>query len=515
MVSGPLDFFTGEMFTGRNMIADPFGDVQAAEAQQAAQDKALQQQLQLAHESQALFQAQSTKGQGYLDAGLSKGVGSLEQYAAQAQGQLGQAGGALGTSRDAALGAIAGGYGQARSDLGRLTGLQSYAAGATRPIGTYDVMSGSRSGQMLDNGQLGINPYNVTGQPSRLEGMLARGDALAQRLDQPTRLEDDPGYQFRRQQGEQAIMRQASAQGGRFGGRTLKALADYNQNAASQEYAAADQRRRATDQAQLGLYGQQAGMAGGVDQFGQAAQFNQAGRSDAAAQQNIQNRLGLSQYADQLATNQAGRSDAAALQAQQNQMALAGRGYDAQGQLAQLASGYGGQQAGLHTQYGQDLSGIYGQQAQLSGNLGSQLAQLYGSAGQNMANVAIGVGGNAQGLNQGLMGAYQNYAQTGGMAQQAQANQNKETAGMLMAMFSDERLKVDLEPVPGSKYERIGLSGFRWTWNAIAERLGLHGRGGGVIAQEVREKIPHVVYERDGFLTVDYAELDRLIAEAA
>lgn len=46
----------------------------------------------------------------------------------------------------------------------------------------------------------------------------------------------DPGYQFRQQQGEQAINRAAAAQGGRHGAATLKALADYNQNLASNEF---------------------------------------------------------------------------------------------------------------------------------------------------------------------------------------------------------------------------------------------------------------------------------------
>lgn len=48
--------------------------------------------------------------------------------------------------------------------------------------------------------------------------------------------EEDPGYQFRLQQGEQGINRAAAARGGWNSGATLKALAGYNSNMASQEY---------------------------------------------------------------------------------------------------------------------------------------------------------------------------------------------------------------------------------------------------------------------------------------
>lgn len=46
----------------------------------------------------------------------------------------------------------------------------------------------------------------------------------------------DPGYQFRMQQGQDALQRSAAARGGLMSGGTLKALSDYGQNSASQEY---------------------------------------------------------------------------------------------------------------------------------------------------------------------------------------------------------------------------------------------------------------------------------------
>jgi hypothetical protein len=47
---------------------------------------------------------------------------------------------------------------------------------------------------------------------------------------------DDPGYQFRLQQGQDSIQSGAAAQGGLLSGATQKALANYGQEFASQEY---------------------------------------------------------------------------------------------------------------------------------------------------------------------------------------------------------------------------------------------------------------------------------------
>ena len=54
----------------------------------------------------------------------------------------------------------------------------------------------------------------------------------------------DPGYQFRLKQGQQALENSASARGTLRGGAQLKALTDYSQGAASQEYQNAYNRSR-------------------------------------------------------------------------------------------------------------------------------------------------------------------------------------------------------------------------------------------------------------------------------
>jgi hypothetical protein len=58
-------------------------------------------------------------------------------------------------------------------------------------------------------------------------------------------LAQDPSYQWRLDQGRKAMEASAAAGGTLRGGATLKGLIDYGQNAASQEYAAADARNRA------------------------------------------------------------------------------------------------------------------------------------------------------------------------------------------------------------------------------------------------------------------------------
>lgn len=72
--------------------------------------------------------------------------------------------------------------------------------------------------------------------------------------------EDDPSYQFRLQQGQQALERSAAARGSGMGGGTLKALTRYAQGAASTEYAAAFDRFRTTKNDRISTLSNLAGM---------------------------------------------------------------------------------------------------------------------------------------------------------------------------------------------------------------------------------------------------------------
>jgi hypothetical protein len=81
------------------------------------------------------------------------------------------------------------------------------------------------------------------------------------------------------------------------------------------------------------------------------------------------------------------------------------------------------------------------------------------------------------------------------------------TIGLLGGLFSDQRLKADIRLV-GT--DSAGINWYTWTWNAIAERLGVAiAPTVGVIAQEViRQGFGHAVVEhRSGFLKVNYGRL--------
>lgn len=134
-----------------------------------------------------------------------------------------------------------GGMGQARTDL---MGGMGAAQSAYGPLTQY-MQYGQQAGGLL--------------------GGLAGNDPRQN-------WQQDPGYQFRQQQGEQAINRAASAAGGRLSGRTLKDLSSFNQDLASQEYGNAVNRGFQQNAQQAGIAGQLAGLGGiGANAQGQLA----------------------------------------------------------------------------------------------------------------------------------------------------------------------------------------------------------------------------------------------------
>lgn len=77
--------------------------------------------------------------------------------------------------------------------------------------------------------------------------------------------------------------------------------------------------------------------------------------------------------------------------------------------------------------------------------------------------------------------------------------------GQTAAMFSDVRLKTDLEPIGW----RDGYNWYRWRWNELAESMGLSGESIGLMAHEVAEQNPEAVTVRDGFLAIHYDMLEK------
>jgi hypothetical protein len=296
-------------------------------------------------EAQDEYARRLAEAMGFARSGTAQAATAVNQGAYQGRADLSQA-------EQEAYSRLLGGERRAGAAL------EAGAAGAEGALG--QIAGLSRYGDLAAQG---INPYDVTGYQSRLEQGLGQ--------DPFANFQADPGYQFRQQQGEQAIQRAASAAGGRVSGRTLQELSNFNQGLASQEYGNFAQR-------QLAARGQELGAAGAVDQQRLGALLNQAGRSDTAA---------LSQRAAQ--------------------MGLAQTGYGAQGQIASLRAGLGqglaslaqnsGQGgANLAMGLGQGLSnlayGAGGQIGQLYGNQGSLLAGLGAQGAGGLANLIFGTG---------------------------------------------------------------------------------------------------------------------------
>jgi hypothetical protein len=123
-------------------------------------------------------------------------------------------------------------------------------------------------------------PYQESGYKalSQLDGGLAPGGEFNRNFTMAD-YQQDPGMQFRVDQGEQAINRAATAGGSRYSGATLKALARFNSGLASQEYGNAYNRFKSDTGDR---FNRLSGMAG----TGQAA-VNQTGQAGQNAYSNI------------------------------------------------------------------------------------------------------------------------------------------------------------------------------------------------------------------------------------
>lgn len=102
-------------------------------------------------------------------------------------------------------------------------------------------------------------PYQQLG----LSAQQQAASRLAQGFD-PSQLANDPGYQFRLQQGQNALQRQLAASGMRDSGAALKAAQEYGQNMASQQYDDAYKQWLARNSQQMGIGAQGQAAAGGL-----------------------------------------------------------------------------------------------------------------------------------------------------------------------------------------------------------------------------------------------------------
>lgn len=126
---------------------------------------------------------------------------------------------------------------------------------------------------------------------------LASGTGAGGNLVKPFSLSDfqaDPGYGFRLSEGEKGIQRAASAGGGLYSGATLKALARFNQNTASDEYNNAYNRYNTNQSSQFNRLASIAGLGQtATNQVGQAGQnaYGTIANAGANASNNISNNM--------------------------------------------------------------------------------------------------------------------------------------------------------------------------------------------------------------------------------
>lgn len=114
----------------------------------------------------------------------------------------------------------------------------------------WDMYEQSRTDQMpwLNQGKTSLN---------QLAGLMAPGKQLARSFGSAD-FRADPGYQFRLREGMRGVENSAAARGGLLSGNALKALANYSQQSASNEYMNAYNR---FNNDQSNLYNRLAGLA--------------------------------------------------------------------------------------------------------------------------------------------------------------------------------------------------------------------------------------------------------------
>ena len=331
---------------------------------------------------------------------------------------LGQANMALQTG----LGGATTAYDQARSAIANNAawanqGIQQGVAGANQAIqgGVTGANQAIQQGVTGANQTLGdylqkatgyLSPYMQAGAQglSQLQAFMGPGGAGTTPFNASMMEAQDPGYQFRLQQGAQALERSAAATGGVLGSAQQKALDRYSQDYASNEYQNAFNRYMAGNQ-------QQYNMLSGLANYGQGAAGQAAGLTTnvgGAAAGNIYGGAlqgGQNIYGGGLAGGQ--NIYGGGLAGGQNTM------------NAGLAQGnMWGNQAGANLTVGEQLANAAMQGNQYIGNIGlygaGQAGNAYMQGAQGMAGGLLsqanmlgqGIGGAASQIGGGMLGNY-------------------------------------------------------------------------------------------------------------
>jgi hypothetical protein len=267
-------------------------------------------------------------------------------------------------------------------DMGRM-GMQGLANGLGLGAGGNEVSTmgliSPTTGAFNDS----YNPAMVDPAATN-PGFSAPNTQTAQFDPSQVNVQQDPGYQFRLDQGLQALQRSQAATG-ITGGAAAKAAMEYGQGLGSQEYGAAYQRALSTSQQNAGINQQN---------YGQAQ--NTYATNSANNQQNYQNQLSyvgannasnLNRYNAGLQGYQTNYNVAQQQQANQyNRLAaLSGVGQTAVNQLgasgnqvAQNVAGINGQLGNAYAAGSAAQGNVWGGAMNSLGNLGGQYMQYRG-----------------------------------------------------------------------------------------------------------------------------------------
>ena len=197
---------------------------------------------------------------------INAGYAGMGQASTALQDYLGRATDAYGNALQTVQGAT-GGANQAIAGgvAGANQAIQAGVGGANQALQTaYGTQMGLLSPYLQAGGQ-GL---------TQLQAFLAPGGAGATPFNASMMEAQDPGYQFRLQQGAQALQRSAAATGGVLGAAQSKALDRYSQDYASNEYQNAFNRYMSQNAQQFGMLQGLANYGVGATQQGVGATGN-------------------------------------------------------------------------------------------------------------------------------------------------------------------------------------------------------------------------------------------------
>lgn len=185
-----------------------------------------------------------------------QGANAAHDAASVISQQAGQTAGAIDTATQNAIKYGQSGIDQSNADIQAMLKDTSGAVGAA--VGN----AGNWVNRGLNTATGALQPYVTAGQGglSTLASMLGPGGSLITPLTASQVMANDPGYQFRLQQGQKALETSASARGGLLGGAATKAALQYGQGFASNEYGNAWNRLMQQRQQQYNMLSGLAGM---------------------------------------------------------------------------------------------------------------------------------------------------------------------------------------------------------------------------------------------------------------